>query len=452
LTRKEKAEALSGRVSLAPDIASQGVDAAVDLLSGKLKEGVNLRLQSFAEIQVQDGGSPSGDSWLIPSEEASEALSGSMGGASPQEAGRFLTELLGVMAESLLNGDRVEIDRFISLKIKEEKASVRQGPSGSRVITPARKVISFSMDPGLKAQMGEGRKVRFLPDPALRERIARLKTSSILLVVPEKDFFAGTLEYHFDKAGWKVDTVTDCNAALERIEGGETYQVILDDPIPDSQKLLERLQCHLDTARVPCILMMSTGADPNKTDNLRICADQNVIQPFEVKALLDKAETELARVAEEEAIFQQEVHFQFATVDKFIDRANELGAQIFVRSGIDDEGQVAICAAFREAIGNAAQHGNRHRRDKVVDILYLLDDEKITVSVTDQGKGFEHRLYTQRGAGGNALVAARERHQQGRLGGLGIMLMMKCTDHLEYNEVGNSVTLIKHVKKSAEGK
>jgi anti-sigma regulatory factor (Ser/Thr protein kinase) len=181
--------------------------------------------------------------------------------------------------------------------------------------------------------------------------------------------------------------------------------------------------------------------------DFRVCPDQVVVQPFEVKALLDKAENELARVAEEKAIFRQEVLLRFATVDKCIDRANEFGAKLFERSGLDDEGQVAFCAAFREAIGNAAQHGNRFRKDKTIEVLYLLDQEKITVNVTDQGKGFDHKLYTHRGAGGDAIAAARERHQQGRLGGLGIMLMMKCTDKLEYNEAGNSVTLTKSLKK-----
>ncbi|MHC5036673.1 MAG: ATP-binding protein [Planctomycetota bacterium] len=442
LSKKEIAEELSGRVSMEVDRASRGVDAAVALMTGKLREGFNLRLESFAEIKL----SGDGESWSLPSKDATSAIADSLEGSS-EEAEGFLSALLKVLGDSLLNGDRVEIDRFISLRIAEQKASVQQDTGGGRVITPARKVISFSIDPTLKSEMGEDQKLRFTPDPALRERIARLKTSTILLVVPEEDYFAKTLVFHFRKAGWDVNIVTDCQEALNRIESGETYQVILDDPMPDSQKLLERIKCHVDTARVPCIVMMPSGSDPNKTSGFRICADQSIVQPFEVKALLDKAETELARVAEEEAIFRQEVYFQFATIDKLIDQANSLGAQIFQRSGLDDEGQVAVCAAFREAIGNAAQHGNRHRRDKVIDILYLLDNEKITVSVTDQGEGFDHRLYTQRGAGGNALAAARERHQQGRLGGLGIMLMMKCTDRLEYNEVGNSVTLTKMLVK-----
>ncbi|MCU0723830.1 MAG: ATP-binding protein [Planctomycetes bacterium] len=354
-----------------------------------------------------------------------------------------------MLTEAVLRGDRVEIERLVSLSAAEEKASVAQGEAGNRIITPARKVLSFALHADLKAQLGDARKLAFLPDPSLRDRIARLKASTILLVVPAEDFFTKTMAYHFRRAGWDFRVTTDCQKAIEQVEGGETYQVIYDDPMPNSQALLERLKGDPATSRVPVIAMMPAGSDAKAVEGFRICPDQVVIQPFEVKALLDKAENELARVAEEKAIFRQEVLFRFATIDKCVDRANEFGAKLFEKSGLDDEGQVAFCAAFRESIGNAAQHGNRYRKDKFIEILYLLDSDKITANVTDQGKGFDHKLYTNRGAGGDAIAAARERHQQGRLGGLGIMLMMKCTDKLEYNDAGNSVTLTKLLKKKA---
>ncbi len=447
LSTKEIVEALSERVSMDPEQTKRGMDAAVEMFRGKLKQGIGIRLDSFAEIQIYEAdGGMNGNSLLIPSKEAAGALAGPLD-ISPEQADGFLRELVALVGEFILRGHRVEIDRFVSLNITEEKARVAKNEGGSRVITPARKVLSFSLDPELKSDVGESKKFAFMPDPAFRERISGLRASTILLVLPEEDFFTKTIRFHFEKAGWSVKTATSASEAMKVVESGETYQLILDDPIPDSQKLIERIKCHLDTARVPVITMLPSGADPKTTSSFRISPDQFVIQPFEVKALLDRAENELARGAEEDAIFRQEVHFRFATGEEFINRANELGGELFERSGLDNEAQVALCVAFREAIGNSAQHGNRYRRDKTIEVMYLLDNEKITVNVTDQGGGFDHRFYTNRGAGGNALAAARERHQQGRLGGLGIMLMMKCTDRIEYNETGNSVTLTKFLGK-----
>jgi exodeoxyribonuclease VII large subunit len=42
-----------------------------------------------------------------------------------------------------------------------------------------------------------------------------------------------------------------------------------------------------------------------------------------------------------------------------------------------------------------------------------------------------------------ALTAVRERVLQGQMGGLGILLMMRCTDQLEYNPKGNQITLVR---------
>ncbi|MDQ7781029.1 MAG: ATP-binding protein, partial [Planctomycetota bacterium] len=132
------------------------------------------------------------------------------------------------------------------------------------------------------------------------------------------------------------------------------------------------------------------------------------------------------------------------------ERANEFAHKLFEVSGLKEEDVVAMAAAIREAIGNACQHGNRYRRDKKVECLYLLDKEKVTVMVKDQGQGFDHQKYVKRGMSGNSLHAARERHKEGKLGGLGIMLMLKCTDKLEYNDIGNSITLTKYVRKQEQ--
>ena len=79
-----------------------------------------------------------------------------------------------------------------------------------------------------------------------------------------------------------------------------------------------------------------------------------------------------------------------------------------------------MAAAFREAIMNAGSHGNKDDAAKLIKVLYLLDKEKTTVVVQDEGGGFDHESYTLRAQTKDAVSAARERHEQGRVGGLGI--------------------------------
>ena len=42
----------------------------------------------------------------------------------------------------------------------------------------------------------------------------------------------------------------------------------------------------------------------------------------------------------------------------------------------------------------------------------------------------------------------QKRSESGEHGGLGIMLMLKCVDKLEYNYTGNKITLTRMIRKS----
>jgi serine/threonine-protein kinase RsbW len=190
-------------------------------------------------------------------------------------------------------------------------------------------------------------------------------------------------------------------------------------------------------------VLFPKGRDPERADEFRVCGDEHLVEPFEVYTLLMLAESELARSSEEEVIFDQQVCIQFPTNEENLTTAGQFLADVLSYSGLDDEKQVALNAAFREAILNAAQHGNRYNPRTQVKVLYLLGKQKVTVVVTDEGQGFNHSVYMKRSESGDAVSAARERYEQGRLGGLGIMLMLRCTDQLEYNEKGNQITLTK---------
>jgi serine/threonine-protein kinase RsbW len=107
---------------------------------------------------------------------------------------------------------------------------------------------------------------------------------------------------------------------------------------------------------------------------------------------------------------------------------------------------VAAGAAFREAVANAVQHGNRDDEKKYVNALYLQDREKVTMVVRDEGPGFDHRHNLSRPSGREDIIAiARERFEGGNPGGLGMILMSKCVDKVEYNAKGNEVTLQKFI-------
>lgn len=437
IINKDLADCLQ-RQGWAGDQATGVVDALFSGIITQLRGGGTIELSSLATLAAgNDTGRATPD-----------ALAREIASKLSLDADRVqdgVNAVLDQIRSSLVAGREVQIREFATFRVDEKKAKIsKDKKTGQKTISPAKKVLGFYPDEALQRTL-DGRVISFIPDSELQDQIAKLKVAGILLIVPERDFFVETIEYHFNRAGWQVITATTTDQAKASLDSGDTYLVILDSGMVGSQELCEYIKCRLETSLVPLIMMYPKGTDIKKVSEFHICGDEQVIQPFEVRNLLTLAETELARSSEEEAIFRQEVTFRLPTIEEAIDRANQTCAKLFQASGLSDEGQVALCAAFREALGNAAQHGNKHRRDKALEVLYLLDHEKITAAVTDQGSGFDHTKYVQQGKEADALTKVRQATMIGKLGGLGIMLMLKCVDKLEYNDKGNVITLTKYL-------
>lgn len=350
------------------------------------------------------------------------------------QGGRLVDALVDSLKDALLKGNQVVIPDFAAIKITEKRAQIVKDPkTGHQYISPAENVVSF------------------VPIDSFQRAIEGAKLSSILLAVPENDPFARVIEFHFSRVGWTVHVVNDQPGAEKMLGKSGAYLTIVDHALEGSQELIASLKVNRGTSMVPLIALYPEDKDPESCTDFMVLGDEHLVEPFEVYTLLMLAESELARSSEEEVIFDQQVNFQFGTTEANLEKANDVGIALFKASGLDEEGQTALSAAFREAIGNAGQHGNRDNEEKLIKVLYLLDKEKITVVVQDEGTGFDHGSYTVRAETKSAVDAARERHEQGRVGGLGIKLMSRCTDRLEYNDVGNMITLTKFLRREISG-
>jgi anti-sigma regulatory factor (Ser/Thr protein kinase)/nucleoid DNA-binding protein len=354
-------------------------------------------------------------------------------GVPLQQGDRLVDALVEAIKDKLLKGHQVVLKDFAAIKVTEKKAQIVKDPeTGHQYISPAENVVSF------------------VPIDSFQRAIESAKLSSILLAVPSNDPFARVIEFHFSRVGWKVHFANTRAECLKALGSSGAYLTIVDHALKESAELIEDIKCTKASSMVPLIALYPAEKDPERCQDFMVLGDEHLVEPFEVYTLLMLAESELARSSEEEVIFDQQVNFQFGTREENIERANTLGARLFGASGLDEEGQVAMSAAFREAVMNAGSHGNKDDAKKLIKVLYLLDKEKITVVVQDEGDGFDHDSYTVRAQTKDAVAAARERHEQGRVGGLGIKLMMRCTDRLEYNDVGNMITLTKLLKPSGK--
>jgi serine/threonine-protein kinase RsbW len=99
----------------------------------------------------------------------------------------------------------------------------------------------------------------------------------------------------------------------------------------------------------------------------------------------------------------------------------------------------AVHLALEEAFINAVRHGNKMDPAKGVRIDYLVEADKITVSVTDEGNGFDPGAVPDPRYGENLYKPE----------GRGLFLMRSYMDEVEFNERGNSVCIVKYKEKAS---
>lgn len=103
------------------------------------------------------------------------------------------------------------------------------------------------------------------------------------------------------------------------------------------------------------------------------------------------------------------------------------------RHGYDEAATFAIKLALEEGLNNAIKHGNRYDSEKSVEVHFDIDGERASVTITDQGKGFDLSAVPDPTADENLEKPC----------GRGIMLMCAYMDEVRYNEKGNRVHMVK---------
>ena len=103
------------------------------------------------------------------------------------------------------------------------------------------------------------------------------------------------------------------------------------------------------------------------------------------------------------------------------------------RYSYDEAARFAIKLAVEEGLTNAIKHGNRFDPTKSVEVQYDIDENHVSVTITDEGPGFDPADVPDPTADENLEKPC----------GRGIMLMRAYMDQVEYNERGNRVRLRK---------
>ena len=132
------------------------------------------------------------------------------------------------------------------------------------------------------------------------------------------------------------------------------------------------------------------------------------------------------------------VRLEIGSRIEMIDVVQVLLARLALTSGFDDDTAHYICVAVRESVSNAIRHGNRFDPDKRVAVTIELDGGAITISVCDQGEGFDPSTLRDPRAEENLL----------RADGRGVFFMRSFMDEVTFafpEPRGTVVTMVKRL-------
>ena len=106
-------------------------------------------------------------------------------------------------------------------------------------------------------------------------------------------------------------------------------------------------------------------------------------------------------------------------------------------SGFSKEDVFAVHLALEEAFINAVKHGNKMDPSRKVTIDYSVDLDKVEISMTDQGEGFDPEDVPDPRVGQNLY----------RPEGRGLLLINSYMDVVKFNERGNRVYMVRYKEK-----
>ncbi|MHC5067998.1 MAG: ATP-binding protein [Planctomycetota bacterium] len=164
-------------------------------------------------------------------------------------------------------------------------------------------------------------------------------------------------------------------------------------------------------------------------------------RPEEVDdTLFDFAKEDLFFLTGKRPELRRHLNFSIPSRDRFIEQAQQFIARLVKQTSMDEFKVEAFMTCTKELILNAHRHGHEYDEKKVITLRYRDLGDALSLSIEDQGTGFDHQTAVEAVAGKDAAAAARERYKAGGFGGLGFQMIVRMADKLEYNDPGNIVT------------
>ncbi len=139
---------------------------------------------------------------------------------------------------------------------------------------------------------------------------------------------------------------------------------------------------------------------------------------------------------------KKKYHLRIPSQTDNLEIIREFVSKIARKVGFQDEDTGKIELAVDEACTNVIEHAYGKDERKVIDIDVQIEPDKFTITITDQGKGFDpHKIRKP---------VMKDYLAEMRVGGLGIYLMQTLMDEIDFDIKGgrggrkNQVRMVKY--------
>lgn len=279
-----------------------------------------------------------------------------------------------------------------------------------------------------------------------RRRSLELGRSSVLVVSPSKSRFTRVLHRRFRAVNGDYHLAHDASTALSRYREVSPDLIVIDERCDPKGEFVSRVKISEGRSLTSIIKLYPKKSDFLRGLDFKIWENDFLVEPFEVLELFSLTEAELCRLPRDRKQGVQQIRFEFKTRRENVEKAHKLSEMIVRQAMTAGDDATAVYAAMKEGIDNAVVHGNRSDPNRTVDINCLVDQKKISVIVEDEGDGFDYEYYLAQVNTDEGFERIKRRIvEKGVRGGLGILLMSKCTDRIEYTGGGSTLRLSKNL-------
>jgi nucleoid DNA-binding protein/anti-sigma regulatory factor (Ser/Thr protein kinase) len=349
-----------------------------------------------------------------------------------------LDGLTEIITSKLADGGRVEIRGFASFSVEERAPRMGRNPrTGKAILIPMTRRVKTRMAEAVKRRVAE----------------ASLSTGAGIILALEGDPWAEQLRLGLAGIGYEVTIGEDFDPAFKASKKKiqNIAFVMICPTIDDVNYLVIARELKLDpaTSMLSLVRGAAGGVTGERPSGVLIVPD-GVFDSVESGVALVRREAE--RWREEKHYFGRQVTLRSPSDDESVEQLKAVLEQ-FYRDALTDETEAyKTLSAFREAIDNAAVHGNRAMANRYLTVTLMQDDERLSLDVKDEGPGFDYERVIEKVQAAESADRARERITKGEEGGIGVKMMTECADQVRFLDNGSRVMLVKRRREDARSR